>query len=92
MLHYAVFLTKNPGPFVGGDGPQEGAIVAAVDSVEEVLPSKDSAMAATQLELGCPRMSAVLPYLMQFGSAGWRSISIGQHTSWTNSDPNSFPV
>ncbi len=87
---YAVFLSDNPGPFVKEDGPEKGVIVTEVNDSAEIPKTHLFAMACSDLQLGCPRISSVLPYLLQFDPSGWRSVSVGGQTFWTNREPNSF--
>ncbi len=92
MPYYAVWLSDNPGPLAKDDGAPRGVIVTEVKERFASAPLANLfAMACSQLQLGCPRISAVLPYLEEFTAAGWRSVTIGTHVFWTNLEPNSFP-
>jgi hypothetical protein len=90
--YYAVWLSDNPGPFVEEDGPPKGVIVTEVeDRFASPPPSNWFALACSDLQLGHPRISAVLPYLDDFDPTGWRSFAIGSQVFWTNCEVNSFP-
>jgi hypothetical protein len=90
---YYVSLSDNPGPFVEEDGPEKGVIVTEVTDIEKVPKmATEFAVACSEFQLGCPRVSRVLPYLNPFNPAGWRSVSIGNQIYWTNLEPNAFPV
>jgi hypothetical protein len=84
----------NPGPFVREDGPQIGAIVVMVGDSHEPPPANYFSMAATQFNLGCPRISEVVPYLEPFDpvAIGWRNATVGPYTFFTNREPNAFPI
>ena len=82
MKEFAVFLSKNPGPFVEEDGPQEGAIVVRVEDCGEPPPPNYFAMAASELDLGNPRLSSVLYYLLPFDPKDWRNVNISTYTFW----------
>ena len=92
MPYYAVWLSDNPGPSVEDDGPPKKVIVTEVKERLASPPATNLfAIACSQLELGHPRISAVLPYLQEFNPVGWRSVAIASYVFWTNCEPNSFP-
>ena len=91
MPYFAVWLSDNPGPFVEEDGPPKGVIVTEVEDRFAPPPATNFfLMACSQLQLGHPRVSAVLPYLEEFDPDDWRSVAIGSHVFWTNCEANSF--
>lgn len=92
--YYAVWLSDNPGPSIEEDGSPTGVIVTEIkDRLAEAPKTNLFAMACSGFELGCPRISSVLPFLEDFNpAAGWRSVVIGTQRFWTNREPNSFPA
>ena len=91
MPYYAVYLSDNPGPSVEEDGPPKGVVVTEVKDRFASPPATNLfAIACSQLQLGHPRISKVLPYLEGSDPVGWRSVAFGKYVFWTNLEPRSF--
>ena len=87
---FYVSLSHNPGPFVENDGSEKGVIVAEVDDLGEPPKASEFAMAASEFQLGSPRISEVLPFLDTIDLIDARMTAIGNRKFWTKSNANSL--